>query len=130
MAGQAFAFQAVPFLFEHHSGGELIRADFIEAEAEAQLQRGAEIQRSPEEQAGFRGLGGIEFVERAVIAAPAIVGSVGAQPRIAEFLAAERPMNKEPQGGLLRPLPGRQFGPPVSWNAASRASIAAFTATA
>jgi hypothetical protein len=73
---------------------------------------------------------GIELVERAVAAAASIVRSVRAEAGVAEFVAAERPMNQEAQGWSVGPLPGGQFGSPVSWNAPSRASIAAFTATA
>ena len=65
-----------------------------------------------------------------MVAPLAFIRGIGAEAWIAEFLAAERPMNEEAQGWLLRPLPGRQFGSPVSWKTASRASIAALTATA
>ena len=65
-----------------------------------------------------------------MVAPPAFIRGIGAETGIAQFLAAECPMNEEPQGWLLRPLPGRQFGSPVSWKTASRASIAAFTVTA
>jgi len=49
-----------------------------------------------------------------VVAAAAIVRSVGAEAGVAELLAAERPMNQEAQGGLLGPLPMSQFGSPDS----------------
>ncbi len=65
-----------------------------------------------------------------MVAAAAIVGSVRAEAAVTEFLPAERPMDQEAQGGPLRPLPGGQFGSPDSKKAPSRASIAAFTATA
>jgi len=63
-------------------------------------------------------------------AAAAIVGSVGAEAGVAEFLAAQSPMNQEPQGGFFGPLLACQFGSEDSSKAPSNASIAAFTATA
>ena len=59
-----------------------------------------------------------------------VVGRIRAEARVAQFIPAQGPVDEETQGGLLGPLPAYEFGPPVSWNAASRASIAAFTATA
>jgi hypothetical protein len=63
-------------------------------------------------------------------AAATAVGSVRAEARIAQLLAAECPMRKEADGRILRPLPSYEFGSAVSWKAASSASMAAFTATA
>jgi hypothetical protein len=49
-----------------------------------------------------------------VLAAAAIVGSVRAKAGVAEFIASECPVNQEPQGGALGPLPIGQFGSPDS----------------
>ena len=65
-----------------------------------------------------------------MVAPVAAVGRVGTQLRVAEFVPAQGPMNKESQGGLLGPLPAYEFGSPDSWNPSSSASMAAFTATA
>ena len=65
-----------------------------------------------------------------MVAAAAFIGRIRTQAWIAQLLTPQCPMNQEPQGGLLGPLPAYEFGSPVSWNEASRASIAAFTATA
>ena len=75
-------------------------------------------------------LGSIELVERAMVAAAAIVGGIRAEARLAQLLAPQRPVNQESQGGPFRPLPIGQFGSASPWKAASSASIAAFTATA
>ncbi len=120
----------VSSIFKRCHGEELIGPDLVERDPNAQLQRRSEIERAPQQQACLGGLRGVEAVQRAVIAAAAIVRSVKAEAGVAEFIAPECPVNQEPQGGPLRPLPGRQFGSPVSWKAPSRASIAAFTATA
>ena len=66
-----------------------------------------------------------------MVAAVASVGRVGAQLRVAQLVSAQGPVNQESQGGLLGPLlPAYEFGSPGSWNPASSASMAAFTATA
>jgi hypothetical protein len=65
-----------------------------------------------------------------MVATAAIVGSVRAEAGIAEFFAAQSPMNQKSQGGFFRPLPACQFGSPDSSKAPSSASMAAFTATA
>jgi len=97
---------------------------------DAQLQCRLEIDRAPQQQADFRGLSRIQFVERAMITTAAIIGRIRANLGIAEFLTAQRPVNQKPQGGPLRPLPRYQFGSEDSAKAPSSASMAAFTATA
>ena len=96
----------------------------------AESERGTEIQRAPEEHSGLRRLRGVEPVQRAVVTPAAVVRRVVAKPRVAELIPAQGPVNQESQGGLFGPLPVGQFGSAVSWKAASRASMAAFTATA
>jgi len=124
------AVQSVAFLFERNQRPELVRRDLIEADPDPQLQRRPKVERAPQQQTRLGGLRRVQLVERAVAAAAAIFGRVRAETGVAEFVAAKRPMNQEPQGGVFRPLPGRQFGSPVSSKAPSRASMAAFTATA
>lgn len=109
---------------------ELVRADLVERDPDAQFQRRPKVERAPQQKTCLRRLRGIQSVERAVAAAAAIVGSVRAEAGVTEFVAPQRPVNQEPQGGPFGPLLGSQFGSPVSWNMPSRASIAAFTATA
>ena len=66
-----------------------------------------------------------------MVAPVTVVGRIGTQPRVAEIVATQGPVNQESQGGLLGPLlPAYEFGSPGSWNPASSASMAAFTATA
>lgn len=122
--------QRVSFIFKRCHGEELIRPDLVEADADAQFQGGPKVERAAEQHASFGGLRRIELVERAVAAAAAIIGRIGAESGVTEFLAAEGPMNQKPQGGRFGPLPWRQFGSPDSKKAPSRASMAAFTATA
>ena len=124
------AVQRVAFFFQHYEGAELVRPDLVKIYSDSQLQRRSKVEGAPEQQARLRRLRRIELVEWAVGAAATVVGGVRAKAGIAEFVAAERPMNQEPQGGPLGPLPWRQFGSPDSWNMPSRASSAAFTATA
>lgn len=115
---------------DHHEGVELIPPDFIEGNADPQLQGRPNFERPSQQQPGLGSLPRIQPVQRAVVTTPTFVGSVRAEAGVAQFLATQCPVNQESQGGLLRPLPGCQFGSPVSWKAPSRASIAAFTATA
>jgi adenylate kinase len=88
--------------------------NLVEADADAQLQRRPEVKRAPQQQTRLGGLRGIQSIQRAVAAAAAIVGGVRAEAGVTEFLAAERPVNQEAQGGSLGPLPIGQFGSPDS----------------
>jgi hypothetical protein len=94
------------------------------------LQRRTEIEGPPNQLADLGGLRRLQAVERAMVAPPAIIRRIETQPGIAQLPAAQGPMNEKTQGGLFGPLPAYEFGSPDSWNAVSRASIAAFTATA
>ena len=111
---QLLAVQLFAFVFEDQHRVELIRADVIEAEMDAQLQRRAEIQSAPNEEAGFRRLRPIQLVERTVVAPVTVVGRVGTQLRVAEFIPAQGPMNEESQGWLLWPRAAYEFGSPGS----------------
>ena len=126
---QLFTVQAVTFFFEDEHGEELISSDLIQANPDTQLQCRAKIDGAADEHPRLRGLRGVQSVQRAVVATAAI-RRVRAQPRITEFVAPEGPVNEIPKGGLVRPLPGQTFGSRSSWKPDSRASMAAFTATA
>lgn len=124
------AVQLFALVFEDQHRVELIRADVIKAEVNTQLERGPEVQGATDEETRLRRLRAVELFQRAVVAAVAAVGRVGTQPRVAEFVSAQGPVNQESQGWLLGPRAACEFGSPGSWNPASTASIAAFTATA
>ncbi len=128
--GRFFALQPRLFFFQRDHRPELVGPDVVQADSNAQLQRRPEIERAAQQQTRLGGLRGIQLVQRAVVATVAIVRGVQAEAWVAEILAAQRPMNQEPQGGFFGPLPGSQFGSDDSPKALSRASIAAFTATA
>lgn len=130
MGIQLLTVQPFPLVFEDQHGAKLVRADLVEGDSDAQFQRAPEVERAPDEQTGLRGLRGVELVQGAVIASATVIGGVRTQPRIAEFLAPERPMNKKPDGGFFWPLPVQKFGSRSSWKPASSASMAALTATA
>ena len=94
-----------------------------------EFERRAQVESTPNEQSGLGVLCGVEFVLRAVVAT-ATFGRVRTQAWIAQFFAPERPVDEVAQGRILGPLPGEKFGSRSSWNEASRASMAALTATA
>ena len=96
----------------------------------AQLQRRPEVERAASEKARFRRLRRVEPIQRAVVAPSGVLRRIWTQPRVAEFFPVQRPVNEESQGGPLGPLPAYEFGSQVSCKPASRASIAAFNATA
>jgi hypothetical protein len=73
----------------------------------AQFQCAHQIESAPDEQALLRALGGVQAVQRAMVAPLIIVvRRIGAQAGIAQFLAAQRPMHQEPERRIIRPLPG------------------------
>ena len=130
MGIQLVAVQLFAFVFEDQHRVEFIRANVIEGEVDAQLQRRTEVQCAPDEETGLRRLRLVELIERTVVAPVTVVGCVGTELRVAEFIPAQGPMNEESQGWLLGPRAAYEFGSPGSWNPASSASMAAFTATA
>jgi len=130
MLVQLLAIQGVAFVCEQDEGSELIRPDLVQADSDAHLQRGLEIDRTAQQQTRLGRLRRVQFVQRAMVATAAIVGSVRAEAGIAEFFAPQRPMNQKSQGGFFGPLPCGQFGCEGSSKALSSASMAAFTATA
>lgn len=100
---QLFTVQTVTFFFEDEHGEELIGPDFLKPDSDTELQRRPEVDGAADEQAGLGRLGGIQAVERAVIAL-ATVRRIRAQPRVAEFVAPQGPVNQITEGGLLGPL--------------------------
>ena len=65
-----------------------------------------QIESAPDEQALLPALGGVQPVQRAVLAALAVViRRIGAQAGIAQFLAAQRPVHQETERRIIRPLP-------------------------
>ena len=75
--------QLVALFFQHDQCVELIRADLFETDAYAQLERDAHVDGTAQQKAMLGGLRRIEFVQRAVIAAAAIIRRIRAQPGIA-----------------------------------------------
>jgi hypothetical protein len=124
------AIQNVALFFEDNQGAKLIRPDFIETNPDPQLQCRPKIQRPADQKPGLGKLCRVDPVEGTAAAAAAVFWCIRTETGIAQILAPERPVDKESQGGPFGPLPVRQFGPAPSWKPASRASMAAFTATA
>ena len=101
-----FPIQQIPLLRDDQHGAELLAANLVESDVNSQFQRAHQIESAPDEQAFLRALGDVQPVERAVVAALAfLVRSVGAQARIAQFVAPQSPMHQEPEGRIIRPLP-------------------------
>ena len=128
--GCCFPLALVLLFLECQHRVELVCGNLVERDPDAQLQRGPEIEGTPEQKPGLGILRRIELVQRAVVAAASVVRCIRAQLRVTELLAPQRPVDQESQGGLLRPLPAYEFGSAPSWKAASSASMAAFTETA
>ncbi|MCZ2079665.1 MAG: hypothetical protein LC130_32245 [Bryobacterales bacterium] len=126
----SLALQPISLVFEDEHRVELVGPDVVQTDVETEIQRRPEVERAEDEQSGFARLRRIEIVERAMVAAAAVLRRIGTQPRIAQLFAPEGPVDQEPEGGPLRPLPVQKFGSRSSWKPASSASIAAFTATA
>ena len=105
MGVHPLAVQLVPFVVQDQHRVKLVCRDLVQADVDAQIERRPQVEGAPDEQAGFGGLRGIEFVLRAVVATTAF-GRVRTQARFAEFIAPQGPMDEVAQGGLFGPLPG------------------------
>jgi hypothetical protein len=68
MRVHSFAFQLVPLVLQDEHCVELIGANVIEADVDTEVERRAQVESAPDEQSGFGGLRGVEFVQRAVVA--------------------------------------------------------------
>jgi len=84
---EAFTVEPFTFLFHGKHRPELIRPNFVEADSDAQLQCRPQVDYTAQQQTRFGRLRRVQFVQRAVVATAAIVGSVRAEAGIAEFLA-------------------------------------------
>ncbi len=58
----------VPFLFEDQHGVELVGPNIVKADVDTEVERRAQVESAPDEQSGFGGLRGVEFVLGAVVA--------------------------------------------------------------
>lgn len=71
-----------------------------------QFQRAHQIESAPDQQAFLRALGGVQPVERAVVATMAVLlRRVWTQAGVAQFIAPQRPMHQESEGRIIRTLP-------------------------
>ena len=107
LSWQLLAFQEIPLLRDDQHCAELIPANLVESDVDGQLERAHQIESAPDEQSLLRALGGVQPVQRAMVAPLVIVfRRIGAQAGVAQFLAAQRPMHQEPERRIIRPLPG------------------------
>jgi hypothetical protein len=83
------AAQSITLSLESQHRSKLIRANLIEANPDAQLQRTLKFNRAPQHQPSFGRLRGIESVQRAVVTSPSVVWRIVAKSRIAEFIPAQ-----------------------------------------
>ena len=86
---QLLPLQQVPLLRDDEHCAELVRANLLKADVNAQFQRAHQIESAPDEKSLLRALRGVQPVQRAVVAALAILlRRIGAQAGIAQFLPA------------------------------------------
>lgn len=111
---QLLSIETLLVLQQQRSGSELICPYLIEANPHTQFEGSAQVKRAPDEQSRLASLRCIQPVQRTVVTAATVIGRIRAEAGIAQFLAPERPVDQEPEGGPLRPLPACQFGSPVS----------------
>jgi len=76
--GRFFPLELSFFFLQLDQCCELIRPNFVEADSDAQLQCRPQVDYTAQQQTRLRGLRRVQFVQRAVVATAAIVGSVGA----------------------------------------------------
>jgi len=100
-----FALESISLLLDEQHGVELVRGYLIEADSNAQLECGAKIECPADQLARFGELRCVEPVEGTVVAAATVIRGIRTQTRIAQFLPPQGPVNQEPEGGLLGPLP-------------------------
>jgi len=82
-AGVALAFVSPLLFFKHQHGLKLVGSDRAQGHMNTEPERGAEIQRTPEEHSSLGRLCGIKPVQRAMITPPTVIRRVVAKPRIA-----------------------------------------------
>ena len=87
---------------------ELVGANLVKADLNPKFQRAHQVESAPDEQTLLCALGGVQSVQRAVVAPLIIVlRSFGAQAGIAQFLPAQGPMHQDVGGGLREYIDGR-----------------------
>ena len=102
---QFLPLQQIPLFRDDQHCAELIPANVIKADVDSQFKRAHQIESAPDKQAFLGALGGVQPVERAMIAAMRLLlRRVRAQAGIAPFVAPQRPMHQEPEGWIIRPL--------------------------
>ena len=99
-----FAFEPVLFFFDNQHREELVGSDVVEGKRDADPEGSAKIKRPAQELSSLGVLRGVHAVQRAFLAAASIVGRVRAQLNVAQLFPPQRPIDQEPQGGLVRPL--------------------------
>ena len=103
---QLLPLQQVPLFRDDQHCAELVRTNLFKADVNPQFQRAHQVESAPNEQPLLRALGGVQAVQRAVVAPLMIVlRRVGAKAGIAQFLPAQGPMHQEPERRIIRPLP-------------------------
>ena len=81
---QLFPLQQIPLLSDDQHCAELIPANLVESDVDAQLECAHQVEGAPEHQPSLRGLGGVQPVQRAVVAALGVLfRRIGAQAGIA-----------------------------------------------
>ena len=98
-----FRVPPVPLFLKHQQRIVFVGGDVIETDAEAELQSAMEIQSPPKQMPGLTVGGGVELVERAVVTPAVVVGRIGTQLRVAQFVPAQGPVDEESQGWPVGP---------------------------
>ena len=107
LSGRFLPLQQVPLLRDDQHRAKLIRPNLAKTDVNPKFQCAHQVESAPDQQSLLRALGGIQAVQWAMVAPPAIVlRRVGAQAGIAQFLSAQCPMHQEPERRIIRPLPG------------------------
>ena len=105
--GRFLPLQQIPLLRDDQHCPELVRANLVKADVNAQFQSAHQIESAPDEQSLLCALGGVEPVQGAMVAPLGIVlRRIGAQAGITQFFPAQGPMHQEPERRIIRPLPG------------------------
>jgi hypothetical protein len=78
-----FPVERVAFLLENLQRGEFVRANLRQGDRNAEVEGGFDVERTPEQEADRAVLCGVEFIERACIAASAILRGIRTQARLA-----------------------------------------------
>lgn len=93
-----FGLVALCFLAQNQHRVELIRRDFVERNGNGEIEGALKIEGASDQQARIRGLRHFQPFEWT------LARLVFAQCRVAEFLAAQSPVDEIAEGRMLRPL--------------------------